>query len=93
MGDVGGYSNVTVTTLTNAFGGADKDTIQDIKFNAPRSFQAQNRAVTVNDYIRILQRDYSAAESVVAWGGEENDPPVYGKIYLAINKKCNSISN
>tara|TARA_Y100000593_G_C4319194_1_gene342792 strand:+ start:1666 stop:3534 length:1869 start_codon:yes stop_codon:yes gene_type:complete len=88
VGDVGGYSNVTVTTLTNAFGGADKDTIQDIKFNAPRSFQAQNRAVTVNDYIRILQRDYSAAESVVAWGGEENDPPVYGKIYLAIKPKA-----
>ena len=43
--------------------------------------------MTINDYIRILQRDYSAAESVVAWGGETNDPPVYGKVYLAIKPK------
>ena len=84
---IGGFSNVTVTTLTSAFGGSGKDTIKDIKFNAPRSYQAQNRAVTINDYIRILQRDYSAAESVVAWGGESNDPPVYGKVYLAIKPK------
>ena len=81
---VGGYSNVTVSTLSTSSGGAEKDSLSDIKFNAPRSYQAQNRAVTVNDYIRILQRDYTAAESVIAWGGEENDPPVYGKIYIAV---------
>ena len=81
---VGGYSNVTVSTLTSASGGADRDTISSIKFNAPKSYQAQNRAVTINDYIRILQRDYTAAESVVAWGGEDNDPPVYGKVYIAV---------
>ena len=40
--------------------------------------------VTINDYIRLVQRDYPAAESVIAWGGEENDPPVYGRVYLAI---------
>ena len=67
-----------VSTLSSASGGSLRDTVQKIKFNAPRSFQAQNRAVTLNDYIRILQRDYTAAESVVAWGGEDNDPPVYG---------------
>ena len=81
---VGGYSNVTVTTLSAASGGADRDSISDIKFNAPRNYQAQNRAVTLNDYIRIVQRDYADAESVIAWGGEDNDPPVYGKVYLAI---------
>ena len=84
VGSVGGYSNVVVSTLVNASGGSVRDDIQKIKFNAPRSYQAQNRAVTINDYIRILQRDYPAAESIVAWGGEENDPPVYGKVYLAI---------
>ena len=83
-GTVGGYSNVTVSTISTASGGADRDTISSIKFNAPKSYQAQNRAVTINDYIRILQRDYTAAESVVAWGGEENDPPVYGKVYIAV---------
>ena len=81
---VGGYSDVTVSTLTSAAGGSERDTISKIKFNAPRSYQAQNRAVTINDYIRILERDYSAADAVIAWGGETNDPPVYGKVYLAI---------
>ena len=83
-GTVGGYSNVAVTTTSAAAGGADRDSISNIKFNAPKNYQAQNRAVTINDYIRLVQRDYPAAESVIAWGGEENDPPVYGKVYMAI---------
>ena len=82
------YSNVTVSTLTSASGGSLRDSINKIKFNAPRSYQAQNRAVTINDYKRILERDYPAAEAVVAWGGETNDPPVYGKVYLAIKPAC-----
>jgi len=81
---VGGYSDVTVSTLTTASGGSERDSLSKIKFNAPRSYQAQNRAVTINDYVRILERDYTAAEAVVAWGGETNDPPVYGKVYLAV---------
>ena len=81
---VGGYSDVTVSTLTVASGGSVRDTISKIKFNAPRSYQAQNRAVTINDYVRILERDYTAADAVVAWGGETNAPPVYGKVYLAV---------
>ena len=81
---VGGYSNVTTTTTVSASGGANRDSIESIKFNAPRNYQAQNRAVTLNDYIKIVQRDFTDAESVIAWGGEENDPPVYGKVYLAI---------
>ena len=81
---VGGYSNVVVSTVTNGVGGAERDSVSTIKFNAPRNYQAQNRAVTINDYKRLLERDYPAAESIVAWGGEDNDPPVYGKVYLAV---------
>ena len=84
IGSVGGYSTVSVSTIGSAAGGAERDSISKIKFNAPRSFQAQNRAVTINDYKRIIERDYPAAESVVVWGGETNDPPVYGKVYLAV---------
>ena len=62
-GTVGGYSNVTVSTISAASGGANRDSVSSIKFNAPRQYQAQNRAVTINDYIRIVQRDYSDAES------------------------------
>ena len=84
VSDVGGYTNVVVSTVTSGVGGAERDSIDTIKFNAPRNYQAQNRAVTINDYKRLLERDYPAAESIVAWGGEENDPPVYGKVYLAV---------
>ena len=84
IGSVGGYATVSVSTLATASGGSERDSIKKIKFNAPRSYQAQNRAVTINDYKRILERDYPAAESVVVWVGETNDPPVYGKVYLAI---------
>ena len=84
VSDVGGYINVVVSTVTSGVGGAERDSIDTIKFNAPRNYQAQNRAVTINDYKRLLERDYPAAESIVAWGGEENDPPVYGKVYLAV---------
>ena len=55
---VGGYSNVVVSTITNGVGGAERDSIDTIKFNAPRNYQAQNRAVTINDYKRLLERDY-----------------------------------
>ena len=75
---------MVVSTVTNGVGGAERDSITKIKFNAPRNYQAQNRAVTINDYKRLLERDYPAAESIVAWGGEDNDPPVYGKVYLAV---------
>ena len=84
VGTVGGYSDVVISTLVSASGGSERDSLSKIKFNAPRSYQAQNRAVTINDYVRILERDYTAAEAVVAWGGETNDPPVYGKVYLAV---------
>ena len=84
VGTVGGYSDVVISTLVSASGGSERDSLSKIKCNAPRSYQAQNRAVTINDYVRILERDYTAAEAVVAWGGETNDPPVYGKVYLAV---------
>ena len=84
VSSVGGYGNVAISTRTVAAGGSERDGISKIKFNAPRNYQAQNRAVTINDYIRILQRDYPAAESVIAWGGETSDPPVYGKVYIAV---------
>ena len=84
VSSVGGYANVAISTRTVAAGGSERDGISKIKFNAPRNYQAQNRAVTINDYIRILQRDYPAAESVIAWGGETSDPPVYGKVYIAV---------
>jgi len=84
---VGGYSSVTVTTNSAASGGTTRESVSSIKFNAPKFFAVQNRAVTINDFKRILLSEYTNAEAVVAWGGEDNDPPIYGKVYLALKPK------
>lgn len=71
-----------------SFGGMDSETIDSIKYYAPRNYQAQDRAVTEEDYKAILGRDYSdRAESFFVWGGEENDPPQYGKVFVSIKPK------
>lgn len=68
-----------------SFGGEDPEDIDSIRFYAPRSYQAQERAVTANDYLAILARDYSLrSDSFLVWGGEENDPPQYGKVFVSI---------
>ena len=74
----------TTTTTSAATGGAVAETIDSIKYNAPKAFKTQDRAVTVEDYKSIVINKYTNASSVSAWGGEDNDPPDYGKVYIAI---------
>ena len=80
---ISGFSNITVTTLNAASGGAQRETIEQIKFGAPLNLLSQNRAVTKNDYIRLIQQKYPSWEAVNVWGGEENTPPVYGKVFIS----------
>jgi hypothetical protein len=71
-----------------SFGGSEQESIQSIKYYAPRNYQAQERAVTAEDYRTILSRSYGEqADSVFVWGGEDNDPPVYGKVFVSIKPK------
>jgi hypothetical protein len=70
--------------VTAAFGGAEREDIEHIRFAAPKNYQTQDRAVTVNDYKTIITRDYPNAESVAVWGGENNEPPTYGKVFISI---------
>ena len=81
---IGGFSNITVTLDTAASGGADQETSESIRFNAPLTFIAQNRAVTADDYAAIIKKEFSNIDSISTWGGEDNDPPDYGKVYIAI---------
>lgn len=68
-----------------SFGGDEPESTDSIRYYAPRLYQAQERAVTANDYLSILARDYSLrSESFLVWGGEENDPPQYGKVFISI---------
>ena len=91
VSDVGGYSNVKIETTSSADGGAIAADIDEIKFNAPKNFDAQNRCVTIHDYVALIKRDYGAAQAVVAWGGEDADPPVYGKVYVAIKPTSGTV--
>lgn len=82
---------VSVTTLTPAVGGSAAETIDSIRYNAPRSYSAQNRAVTVEDYKAMIFRLYPEAQTINVWGGEDNDPPVYGKVFLSIKPTTTDI--
>ncbi|NDB59367.1 hypothetical protein EB001_13090 [bacterium] len=79
--------NVRVTTVSNSRTGADKESIEKVKLRAPQYYTAQNRCVTVRDYETILMKDYQHISAVSIWGGEDNDPPVYGKVYISIKTK------
>ena len=86
-------TNVTAATFTAddpATGGSARETVAQIKFNAPKSYEAQNRAVTAEDY-KALLLSQATVDSVVVWGGEDNDPPTYGKVFIAIKPTTGSV--
>ena len=84
---VSGYSTIIVDPIQRSSGGSDRETADEIKFGAPLSLLAQNRAVTKNDYIRLIQQKYPQFEAVNVWGGEENNPPIYGKVFVSAKPK------
>ena len=84
IGAVGGYSTFTLSTIDIASGGAEREDIESIRSNAPKSYEAQNRAVTINDYTSIILKNNTDLKAVSAWGGEDNSPPVYGKMYISV---------
>ena len=86
---INGFANATITTLSNASGGSEKEDIESIKFKATKFYTSQNRLVTLNDYKAKVSEYYPNADAVAVWGGEDNDPPQYGKVFLAI-KPLNS---
>ena len=89
-GTVGGFANVTITTVGNAAGGNDPETIKSIKYNAPRDYSAQDRAVTADDYKVLVKSLYANAQSVQVYGGEDAAVPDYGKVYISIKAKSGS---
>lgn len=90
-----GVSDYLVRLLINdnslpqiSYGGQEKETMSSIKYYAPRLYETQNRAVTLNDYITLLQSNYSGSlRSIHAWGGEDNNPPEYGKVFISIRPR------
>lgn len=87
---VTGISSINFVSSRPSYGGDDRESIEKIKFNAPKSYTNQNRAITADDYSTILLREANIG-SVTVWGGEDNDPPAYGKVYIAIRPKTGEV--
>ena len=86
LNNVSGYSPSSVTSIAAASAGSNKESIDSIKFQAPKAFAAQGRAVSKNDYITAIQQNNQgfSFDAVNVWGGEENNPPVFGQVFVCL---------
>lgn len=75
---------LSATTAVRSAGGAEKESIETIRQNAPIAYAAQQRLVTANDYVGLITNNYSAVTDVAAWGGEDNTPKEYGKVFVSL---------
>lgn len=84
-GNIDGHANVAITTVTNSSGGSINETTESIKYNAPRYFQTQGRAVTTTDYETLLSINFPEIENITAYGGEQLVPPQFGRVFIAVD--------
>lgn len=87
---VSGATSVGVTLssgFTRSAGGAERETTSSIKMQAPRQFGLQKRLVTSNDYKTRLENDYNLVDSVRVWGGEDNNPPEFGTVFVSVKPR------
>jgi hypothetical protein len=89
-GSISGVTRIAFTASSPAAGGNTRESTNSIKFNAPKAYEAQNRAITADDYRSLLLKQ-SSVDSVVVWGGEDNDPPYYGKVFIAVKPVIGSV--
>jgi hypothetical protein len=87
----GSLSNYTISTVSSSRGGAEAETIEEIKHNSPRFYSASNRAVTNEDYRAIIINNFPNVKAIQVWGGDEDIPPVYGKVFISIAPKDNVV--
>jgi len=82
-----GFSNIQVSSTGATYSGSEKETIEQVKYRAPYYYSAQNRAITTYDYETLVTKDYPNIDSVAVWGGEDNIPVIYGKVFLSLKTK------
>ena len=95
MDNIGGFTGSSVSGVIPASQGGNKESIDSIKFQAPKAYAAQNRAVTKEDYITAIQQNNLgfAFDSVSVWGGQENESPVFGQVFISMKPKGAYILN
>jgi hypothetical protein len=82
-------TTLIIDPIVEASGGSEKQSIDSIKYTATARYSAQNRLVTYNDYNTYILTNYPSVDSVSVWGGEEETPPVYGKVFVSLKPKTN----
>jgi uncharacterized protein YbcV (DUF1398 family) len=87
IGETITFSNVLVNSTGATYSGTEKETIEQVKYRAPYYYSAQNRAITTYDYETLITKDYPNIDSVAVWGGEDNIPVIYGKVFLSLKTK------
>lgn len=80
---ISGYEQ-NIVTIDVASGGSERESIESIRYLAPLNYNSQNRTVTATDYQTSILQNYPNVQAVSAWGGEDNDPPIYGKVYVSL---------
>jgi hypothetical protein len=78
-----------IDPVSEAAGGTERESVDNIKFSAPLQFTTQNRLVTFKDYETYIQKSYPSVTSVSVWGGEDETPPTFGTVYVALKPKEN----
>jgi len=84
---ISGYTNVVISTVTAAIGGSERESVDSIKFSAPQAYSTQNRLVTTKDYASFIKLSYPGIQSISVWGGEEQTPKVFNKVFISIKMK------
>ena len=86
---IGGFSNITVDVVGVAAGGSNRETVDSIKYSAQAQYATQNRLVTVKDYESYIKSNYPSIDAISVWGGEDETPRVFGKVFISLKPKAN----
>jgi hypothetical protein len=86
---IGGFSNITVYVVGVAAGGSNRETVDSIKYSSAAQYATQNRLVTVKDYESYIKSNYPSIDAISVWGGEDETPKVFGKVFISLKPKSN----
>ena len=84
---IGSGESVSLSLVSESSGGSSQESVDSIRFNAPRFNATKNRAVTTNDYKALILSANPNVKSVAVWGGEDNTPPIYGKVFISLQAR------
>ncbi len=84
---IGGSTSITVDVVSTASGGGARESVDSIKVSAQSQFATQNRLVTFKDYESYIKKAYPSIDSLSVWGGEDENPPLYGKVLVSLKPK------